>query len=86
MLAIFQAAGWPIWLLLVASIVATALIIERLLYLRRSKILPKKLLDEVVQVYRGGNANPGVIDKLEKVRRWAWCCRPRCATPTPRAR
>lgn len=66
MLAIFQAAGWPIWLLLVASIVATALIIERVLYLRRSKLLPKKLLDEVVQIYRGGNANPGVIDKLEK--------------------
>ncbi|USX25560.1 MotA/TolQ/ExbB proton channel family protein [Oxalobacteraceae bacterium OTU3CINTB1] len=66
MLAIFQAAGWPIWLLLIASIVATALIIERLLYLRRSKILPKKLLDEVVQVYRGGNVNTGVIDKLEK--------------------
>ncbi|SEN49232.1 biopolymer transport protein ExbB [Duganella sp. CF517] len=66
MLAIFQAAGWPIWLLLIASIVATALIIERLLYLRRSKILPKKLLDEVVQVYRGGKADIGVIDKLEK--------------------
>jgi len=66
LLAIFQAAGWPIWLLLIASIVATALIIERLLYLRRSKILPKKLLDEVVQIYRGGNVNAGVIDKLEK--------------------
>ena len=66
MLAIFQAAGWPIWLLLIASIVATALIIERLLYLRRSKILPKKLLDEVVQIYRGGSVNAGVIDKLEK--------------------
>ncbi|ELX13257.1 MULTISPECIES: MotA/TolQ/ExbB proton channel family protein [Oxalobacteraceae] len=66
MLAILQAAGWPIWLLLVASIVATALIIERLLYLRRSKILPKKLLDEVVQVYRSGNITPDVIDKLEK--------------------
>ena len=65
MLAIFQAAGWPIWLLLVASIVATALIIERLLYLRRAKILPKKLLDEVVQVYRSGTITPDIIDKLE---------------------
>ncbi len=55
MLSILQAAGWPIWLLLVASIVATALIIERLLYLRRAKILPKQLLDEVVTVYRSGN-------------------------------
>jgi biopolymer transport protein ExbB len=66
LLAIFQAAGWPIWLLLIASIVATALIIERLLYLRRSKILPRTLLDEVVQVYRSGNITADMIDKLEQ--------------------
>ncbi len=66
MLAIFQAAGWPIWLLLVASIVATALIIERLLYLRRRKILPRKLLDEVVQVYRSGKITPDTIARLEQ--------------------
>ena len=66
MFAIFQAAGWPIWLLLIASIVATALIIERLLYLRRRKILPRKLLDEVVQVYRTGKITPDTLDKLEQ--------------------
>ncbi|UTY55815.1 MotA/TolQ/ExbB proton channel family protein [Massilia sp. erpn] len=66
MLAIFQAAGWPIWLLLIASIVATALIVERLLYLRRARILPRGLLDEVVKIYRGGNITPDIIDKLEK--------------------
>ncbi len=66
MLAIFQAAGWPIWPLLIASIVATALIIERLMYLRRSRIIPKTLLDEVVRVYRSGSINAEIIDKLEK--------------------
>ena len=66
MLAIFQAAGWPIWLLLIASIVATALIIERLMYLRRSRIIPKTLLDEVVRVYRSGNITTEIIDKLEQ--------------------
>jgi biopolymer transport protein ExbB len=66
LLAIFQAAGWPIWPLLIASIVATALIIERLMYLRRSRIIPKTLLDEVVRVYRSGNITPDIIDKLEK--------------------
>ncbi len=66
MLAIFQAAGWPIWLLLIASIVATALIIERLLYLRRRKILPRKLLDEVVKVYRNGKITADTIEKLEQ--------------------
>ena len=65
LLAIFQAAGWPIWLLLIASIVALALIIERLLYLRRGKILPRKLFDEVVQVYRSGKITPDTLAKLE---------------------
>ena len=65
MLAIFQAAGWPIWLLLIASIVAVALIVERLIYLRREKILPKQLLDEVIRVYRAGKVTPDVVDKLE---------------------
>ena len=64
MLAIFQAAGWPIWLLLIASIIALALIIERLIYLRRAKLLPRPLLDEVIQVYRSGKATPDVISKL----------------------
>jgi biopolymer transport protein ExbB len=65
LLAIFQAAGWPIWLLLIASIVALALIIERLLYLRRAKVLPRKLFDEVVQVYRSGKITPDTLAKLE---------------------
>ncbi len=66
MFAIFQAAGWPIWLLLIASIVAMALIVERLLYLRRSKLLPRTLFDDVVQVYRKGNASAATIDTLEQ--------------------
>jgi biopolymer transport protein ExbB len=66
LLAILQAAGWPIWLLLIASIIALALIIERLIYLRREKILPRQLLDEVIQVYRGGRVTPDIIDKLQQ--------------------
>ncbi|GGC02999.1 MotA/TolQ/ExbB proton channel family protein [Pseudoduganella buxea] len=65
MLSIFQAAGWPIWLLLIASIVATALIVERLLSLRRARILPPSTLDEVVRIYRSGTVTPDIIDKLE---------------------
>jgi biopolymer transport protein ExbB len=65
LLAILQAAGWPIWLLLIASVVALALIIERLLYLRRAKLLPRQLLDEVVRVYQNGRVTPEIIDKLE---------------------
>jgi len=65
LLAILQAAGWPIWPLLFASIVALALIIERSIFLRRSKLLPKQLLDEVIRVYHNGKITPNVIEKLE---------------------
>ena len=66
MLAIFQAAGWPIWLLLIASIVAVALIVERLIFLRREKILPKQLLEDVIRVYRSGKVTPDVVNTLEQ--------------------
>ncbi|MGV8893790.1 MAG: MotA/TolQ/ExbB proton channel family protein [Burkholderiaceae bacterium] len=66
MFSIIQAAGWPIWLLLIASIIALALIIERSVYLRRNLVLPPTLLDEVIQVYRSGQVNVEVIDKLEQ--------------------
>jgi biopolymer transport protein ExbB len=65
LLAILHAAGWPIWFLLIASVVALALIIERLIYLRRAKLLPKQLLDEVVRVYQNGRVTPEIIEKLE---------------------
>ena len=61
MFAIIQAAGWPIWPLLFASIVAVALIIERLITLRRSKILPDGLLEKVVVELRQGGATPEMI-------------------------
>ncbi|NHZ36351.1 MotA/TolQ/ExbB proton channel family protein [Massilia rubra] len=66
MLPILQAAGWPIWPLLIASLVALALIVERIIYLRRAKILPPQLLDEVVRVYHNGKITKDVIDSLEK--------------------
>ncbi len=66
MFAIIEAAGWPIWLLLIASIVGMALIIERLWYLRSNRIVPKGLLEEVAQVYREGKVNEETIERLEQ--------------------
>ena len=66
MLAIILAAGWPIWPLLIASIIGLALVIERLVYLRRARILPPDLLAEVVRVYQSGRVTEDVIDKLEQ--------------------
>jgi len=66
LLAIIQAAGWPIWPLLISSMIAVALIIERILYLRRPRILPSNLLEEVIRVYRAGRADDSVVATLEK--------------------
>jgi biopolymer transport protein ExbB len=63
--AIIQAAGWPIWFLLVASVVAVALIVERILYLRRARILPPTLLQEVIRVHHNGKVTPEVVTQLE---------------------
>jgi len=64
--AIIQAAGWPIWFLLFASVVAVALIIERSISLRASKIIPPTLLDQVVSVYRRQGLSPEVIERLSR--------------------
>ncbi|WP_066339659.1 MotA/TolQ/ExbB proton channel family protein [Azohydromonas lata] len=66
MFSIIQAAGWPIWPLLLCSVLALALIIERLLSLRGARIVPPKLLDEVLALVRGGLPAPDVAEKLEQ--------------------
>jgi len=66
LLSILQAAGWPIWLLLTASIIGLALVIERLLYLRRKRVLPPTLLQEVIRVYHNGKIDDNVINTLEQ--------------------
>jgi biopolymer transport protein ExbB len=63
--AIILAAGWPIWPLLFASIIAVALIIERLVALRRSKVAPAGLLQRVVAEYRQNGASEAMIAGLE---------------------
>ena len=66
MFAIIQAAGWPIWPLLLASVIAVALIIERALSLRSSKIIPPTLLEQVLAVYQRQGLNDDILDKLAK--------------------
>ncbi|HEV3010578.1 MAG TPA: MotA/TolQ/ExbB proton channel family protein, partial [Burkholderiales bacterium] len=66
MFALVQAAGWPIWFLLLASVIAVALIIERSVSLRSRKIIPPKLLDQVVGVYQRQGLSPEVIERLSR--------------------
>jgi biopolymer transport protein ExbB len=62
--AIIQAAGWPIWPLLLASVIAVALIIERAVTLRSSKVIPSTLLEQVLTVYQRQGVSEDVLDKL----------------------
>lgn len=66
MFAIIQAAGWPIWPLLLASILAVAFIIERSIALRRSKIVPAGLLKSVVADYRQNGVNEEMLARLAR--------------------
>jgi biopolymer transport protein ExbB len=66
LISLIQAAGWPIWFLLVASIVAVTVIVERILYLRTSRVLPPTLLNEVISVARAGPVSAEHINELER--------------------
>ena len=66
MFAILQAAGWPIWFLLAASIIAVALIIERSFSLRTAKIIPPQLFEQVIDMYRRQGVSEAVLERLAK--------------------
>ena len=63
MWSIIQAAGWPIWPLIIASIVALALIFERLWSLRSSVVAPPGLVDRVLAEFRESGATPELLAK-----------------------
>ena len=66
MFAIIQAAGWPIWPLLLASILAVAFIIERSVALRRSKVVPEGLLQSIVAEYRQSGVSEEMITRVAR--------------------
>ncbi|MFO1379877.1 MAG: MotA/TolQ/ExbB proton channel family protein [Chitinivorax sp.] len=65
MFSIIQAAGWPIWPLIFASIAAVTIIIERSLSLRQGVVSPAGLLQKVVQEYRAGTLTQETLTKLQ---------------------
>lgn len=64
MFDIIRAAGWPIWPLLIASIIAVALIIERGITLRRNKIVPPGLVENVIADYKRGGVTDDMLARL----------------------
>jgi biopolymer transport protein ExbB len=63
-ITIVEAAGWPIYFLLVASLVSLTLIVERLMFLRKNNIVPPQLLDETVKTLKQSGVNPQMLQKL----------------------
>ena len=61
MFAFIEAAGWPVWPLVLASIIALAIIGERAWSLRSSIVAPKALLNQVIQEYRQNGASPPLL-------------------------
>lgn len=66
MFSILVAAGWPVVPLLLCSVIATALVIERFISLKSSKVLPPQLLGEAIGVSQGSIPSPDVVAKLER--------------------
>ncbi len=66
MFAIVQAAGWPIWPLLLASVISVALIIERLVALRRVKVVPNGLLQRTLGEFKRSANNDKLLEELDR--------------------
>ena len=64
MLAIIEAAGWPIWPLILASVVAVAIIIERAYSLRTQEVAPINLLLDTIRTYQERGVTPELITGL----------------------
>jgi biopolymer transport protein ExbB len=62
--AIVEAAGWPIWTIIAASVVSLAIILERLYTLRRGAVVPSGLLAQTLQEYRRVGDRDELLQKL----------------------
>jgi len=63
-LAIIEAAGWPIWPLILASVVAVAIIIERAYSLRAREVAPPGLLLETVKHFQERGVTQDLLTRL----------------------
>lgn len=61
---IIEAAGWPVWLLIVTSVYGLAIILERAWSLRSSSIAPKNLSKEVFAMIQQGTIKKQSLDEI----------------------
>lgn len=65
MWSIIEAAGWPIWTIIAASVVSLAIILERLYSLRLGLVAPSGLLEQILEEYRRHGASSPRLLALE---------------------
>jgi Biopolymer transport proteins len=63
-LAIIEAAGWPVWPLILASVLAVAIIIERAYSLRSQEVAPAGLLLETIKIYQERGVTQELVTHL----------------------
>lgn len=64
MFAFIEAAGWPVWPLVLASVISLAIIGERAWSLRSNVVVPPDLLPKVVQEFRQNGVDPMMLARL----------------------
>ena len=62
---IIQAAGWPIWQLILTSIIGVAIILERFWSLRKSQIIPDGLIVEIKTMIKQNNLDNNKVNILK---------------------
>ena len=62
---IIQAAGWPIWPLILTSIIGVAIILERFWSLRKSQIIPDGLIVEIKTMNKQNNLDDNKLNILK---------------------
>ena len=62
---IIQAAGWPIWPLILTSIIGVAIILERFWSLRKSQIIPEGLIVEIKTIIKQNNLDNNKVNILK---------------------
>jgi len=62
---IIQAAGWPIWPLILTSIFGVAIILERFWSLRKSQIIPEGLIVEIKTMIKQNNLDINKVNIIK---------------------
>ena len=62
---IIQAAGWPIWPLILTSIIGVAIILERFWSLRKSQIIPEGLMIEINTMIKQNDIDANKLEILK---------------------